>query len=159
MTYGHAEHEARHVVASWFVGREVKSAAVGVHALEEGIVETAPMENGVANLITRLVGWCGDPDLPENAWWPPPYPPPTEHDPDGVGWCVRHFGLSRHTYEAVVRIALDLLDDPDFQEAIALVARGLMTAPLLDAESLETLRGATAFAEPEPEGVLTTWST
>ncbi len=153
--YAHAEHEARHVVACWFVGHGVDSAAIGVHASAEGIVKTAPMENGAANLLTRVIGWIGDPHLPENAAWPPPYPPPTKHDPDGIGWCVRHYGLSQETYEAVCQIAQELLDDPDFRRAKALVARGLSAAPLLDAGSLEVLRAETAFAEPETEGALT----
>ena len=153
--YATAEHEARHVVASWFVNGAVESAAIGIHANEEGIVKVGPMENGAANLLTRLVGWMQDPHLPAGAMWPPPYPPPTGRgkDPDGVGWCVKHYGLSRETYEGVVEVAQELLDDPDFKRAIKLVARGLMAAPQIDAEGIEVLRAATAFAdEPATEG-------
>ena len=96
----------------------VESAAVGIHAPAEGIVNTAPIENGAVDLFTRVIGWCRDPDLPAGVVWPPPFPPPTGPDVDGVGWCVRHFGLSRETYEEVVRVADELLDDLDFQQRI-----------------------------------------
>ena len=150
--YAHAEHEARHVVACWFVNAPVESAAVGAHAPQEGIVKTPPMENGAANLLTRLVGWLGDEDLPRNAAWPPAWPPPVKHDVDGLSWCVRFYGLSKETYATVVEIALELVNDPEFERAVTLVARGLMAAPRIDAEGLEVLRAATAFAEPEPIG-------
>ena len=153
--FDHCLHEARHVCATWLVGGTVESAAVGAHAPTEGIVKAARLENGAAALLTRVIGWLGDPDLPPGALWPPPYPPPTKHDPDGVGWCVAHYGLSQHTYEGVVELALGLVDDPDFKASVDLVARGLAAAPLLDAESLEVLRGVTAFAEPEPIGAPT----
>lgn len=147
------QQEARHVIATYFVGGSVESAAVGVHAGEEGIVKVGPLRNGCADLVTRLVGWAGDPHLPERALWPPPYSAlNTKHDADGVGWCVKHHGISEATYDAVVEIVEALIADPAFVAATNLIARGLMRAPLLDAKSLELLKAQTAFAEPEPIG-------
>ena len=153
--WAHCLHEGRHVCATWLVGGTVESAAVGSHAPQEGIVRVAPLKNGAADLLTRLIGWMQDPHLPAGAMWPPPYPPPTGRgkDPDGVGWCVKHYGLSRETYDGVVEVAEKLLADGDFQRAVTLVARGLSAAPQIDAEGLEALRAATTFAdEPDPIG-------
>lgn len=153
--FAHAEHEARHVVGGWFGGQEVRSAAIGSHAPVDaaGNVKTVPSENGVAELLGRLLGWLNDPDLPEGAVWPPPYPPPVGkgRDPDGVGWCVRHFGLSKRAYEQTCELAGELAADPDSQRAVALVARGLLAAPQLDYEGLEILRVASGFGDEEEE--------
>lgn len=112
------QHEARHIVGGWFGGQEVQGAAIGLHGPVDaaGIVHTAPSENGVAELLGRLLGWLGDPDLPERAVWPPPYPPPTGkgRDPDGVGWCVSRFGLSRRAYQETCRLAEELVENPHF---------------------------------------------
>lgn len=149
-----AEHEARHVVSGWAVGGyRVESLRVDAHAAEEGIVETTRLsEDGVADLVTRVIGWMNDPSLPTTAAWPEPFPP-RPNAPDGVGWATEKFALSQAQYEAGCKIAEELLEDPDFQEAVELVARAAMVAPQIDHEGLEMLRKQTAFAD-EPEVVL-----
>jgi hypothetical protein len=148
--FEHALHEGRHVVSGWFCGLDVQRAAVGTRCNDEGLVHIAPSENGAADLLTRLVGWMSDPDLPPGAVWPPPYPPPVDHDPEGVGWCVRRYGLSREAYASVCELAADLVQDDEFRRAVRLVGRALVAAPLIDAAGLQILREAAGFAD-EPE--------
>lgn len=148
-----AEHEARHCVAGWALGNHrVEGPRIGDHAAEEGIAEMVRVgEDGIADLATRVIGWLGDPNLPEGAAWPEPYPP-RPNAPDGVGWAVEKFGLSQAQYEVGCKIAEELLEDPDFQEAVALVAKAAMLAPSINRKGLELLRELTAFAD-EPEVV------
>jgi hypothetical protein len=154
-TYADAAHEARHVVSAWFVGGlRVDFARIGIHAADEGIVRWGSVggDTGAGPLIASLCGWLNDPDLPERAIWPPPYPPP-EWSADHVGTLTKLLNLSREQYEGICRIAVELVENEEFKQAVELVARALMVAPSIDHEGLELLRAETGFAE-EPEVVL-----
>ena len=146
MSWANASHEARHVVCGWFSNLAVESAALGVHSPGEGIVRMAPVENGIADLLSRLVGWIGDPDLGD-AVWPPKFPPPSNPDVEGVARCVRRHGLSKQGYEATCELARELCEDDSFRQATDLVARALMHVPLINREGLEELRQLTDFAD------------
>jgi hypothetical protein len=72
-----AEHEARHLVAAWsFDGLDVDSVSVGTHSHVEGVMRWAATRKalGIEDVVVALVGWLGDPDLPEGAVWPEPWP-------------------------------------------------------------------------------------
>ena len=153
-TYAHAEHEARHCVACWLIapGLRVDGLAVDVHASTEGVMHSSRVggELGIEDLIVSLVGWIGDPDLPERAMWPEPWPV-RENAPEHVGTIVRRLGLSEGQYRGACELAIDLVEKPAFKKAVSLVARALMRAPKIDHEGLEILREAAGIPEHEDE--------
>ena len=126
VTSADAEHEARHCVAAWYMGRRVERAALDLYALDQGVVRYSCPERdyGAADLVINMVGWLGDPDLPERAAWPEPWPPRI-NAPEGVGVLTRRLGLSQAAYERCCQIAEELVEQPAFKEAVALVARAL----------------------------------
>jgi hypothetical protein len=152
ISYSTCEHEARHAVACWSIGRRrPTSVCVGVHATDEGVMHSE-WDDGrgltAGDLIVSLVGWLNDPDLPPRAVWPEPWPVRRDA-PEGVGLIVHNLRMTREAYEGLCGIAEELVEDPYFREATELVARALMIAPSIDAECLEVLRQATAFGDFE----------
>lgn len=157
-TWAHCSHEARHCVAAWILapGLRVDGLAVGVHSLTEGIMHSSRVGGklGIEDLIVSLVGWIGDPDLPETAVWPEPWPV-REDAPEHVGTIVRLLGLSEAQYLSACELAIDLVEKPVFKQATNLVARALMLAPQIDFEGLEILREAASIPDHEPIGAAT----
>jgi hypothetical protein len=159
-TYAHCLHEARHVVACWFLapGLRVERVAVGIHARAEGAMHSSRVAGkpGIADLVVSLAGWVGDPDLPAGAAWPEPWPPRPDA-PDQVGALTRRLGLTQEQYEGTCALTEDLCREPHFVAATHLVARALQAAPRISAEGVEILRAAAGV--PEHEGAITcnTW--
>ena len=149
--YGHAEHEARHTVCCWyFDGLRPTYLRVGRHATEEGVMgvnRTGPLTP--ASLVVSLVGWLSDPNLPDGAVWPEPWPV-REKAPEGIGVLVRELGLTQEQHERCCEIAEELVTEDTFLAAVDLVARAAMIAPSIDAKGLDILREAAGF--PELEG-------
>ncbi len=138
---------------AWFVGNglRVDYARIGVHAAQEGgaglsCIGPFGVEAGFGEMVSRIAGWVGDPDLPASAVWPEPWPV-RENCPEGIGILVRHMQLTKEQYEGICEFAVDLCENPVFKEAVQLVARGLMAAPSIDHEGLEVLREATGIPE------------
>jgi hypothetical protein len=155
-TFAHCQHEARHTVGAWWLvpGLRVESVAVGVHATDEGVMNSSRVsgELGIGDLVVSLVGWIQDPDLPEGAVWPERWPVRPDA-PEGVGRIVRQLGLSERQYQGACELAEELVEEPAFREAVDLVARALQIAPALDYEALEVLREAAGIPNNIPEPI------
>ncbi len=101
------------------------------------------------------------PPSPREGGSPEPWPPRLDA-PERVGVLIRELGLTKEAYERCCGdLACEPVEDPDFQEAVDLVARALMLAPSIDHAGLEILREVARFPVPgrEDEGALTRCST
>jgi hypothetical protein len=71
---------------------------------------------------------------------------------EALGKLVRVLDLDEQGYEACIELAEKLLQTPEFQRLMNLITSGLAVAPVMDAESVEILRRAAGFPDPQPVG-------
>jgi hypothetical protein len=137
-------HEARHAVAALWMsdGRTVDLVRVDrpEHDVAGCTLYSLSRATNGADVVIRLVGWMGDPDLERE--WPPLWPEARGERLENLGKLITELGLSEAQYEEACVIAHRVNRDAAFQHHVGLVASALAHAPVLDAESVEILREA-----------------
>lgn len=140
-------HEARHAVAAlWMAdGRTVDLVRVDrpEHGIAGSTLYSLHLTNG-ADVVIRLIGWIGDPDLDEREW-PPPWPEAREERLENLGGMITKLDLTEEQYGKCSEQARRIAADPAFRRHVDLIASALAQAPVLDGESVQILREASGI--------------
>jgi hypothetical protein len=145
-------HEAAHAAAAvWLGGRSSRSVRVDHPDVKvAGQLEAGwTRDIGVEDLVIALIGWLADGEHPGT--WPPSWPV-AEDEIEGVGLLVNFLGLTEEAYGEVVRLTEGLLANEDFRRLMSLISRALCRCPVIDGESVDSLRRAAGIPDFQREG-------
>lgn len=141
-------HEASHVAAAVMLGRHVESVECDVgHALVGERVGLARCPIGdrieASQVVLCVIGYLSEAE----PGWPPSYADAFGEEREALGRVLMFIGAREDTYAECVKLARDMLADPEFIRLRDALARALHHVPRLEAEDIESL--AAIYTHPE----------
>ena len=134
-----AVHEGGHVAAAWALGLHVEFCTVQP---EDGYWGRTRfhVSSDVASLVVKLAGYLAEGVAP--IAWPPDWSDAQECDLEGLGRLIREAPIPEETYRSAVALALRMVDDPEWQRHVSVIARALGRVGNLDADDVSALLAA-----------------